>query len=60
VSVVAGGSAEITTLWVKTEINRDSLSVAWLKMLLPEAQVRVGTVDGYWSDLVLLAGKDYN
>ena len=61
VSVVSTAAVpETTTIYVKDPGRIDSATVSWLKMLLPEAEVKAGPVDGYWSDLVLLAGKDYN
>lgn len=51
---------EKATLYVKEEQNLSGPTVSWLKMLLPEAEVKVGTREGYWSDLVLEPGKDYN
>lgn len=49
-----------TTIYVKDETVAKSLSVSWLKSLLPEAEVKVGPVSGYWTDLVLELGEDYN
>lgn len=61
VSVVATTDLpETTTIAVKEATKLDSVTVSWLKMLLPQAQIQVGAVEGYWSDLVLLVGKDYN
>ncbi len=51
---------ETTTIYVKEEKNLNSVTVSWLKLLLPEAEVKVGAVESYWSDLVLRLGKDYN
>lgn len=49
-----------TTIWVKEAGQKDSQTVAWLKRLLPQAAVKVGSLEDYWSAIVIVLGKDYN
>lgn len=49
-----------TVILVKDEARQDSRTVAWLHRLLPQALVKVGTLQNYWTSVVLLVGKDYN
>lgn len=52
--------SEPTTIWVKETGQKDSRTVAWLKRLIPQAQVKVGAPEDYWSAIVIVLGKDYN
>lgn len=61
--VSVGSQADIpeqTTIWIKEAGQKDSQTVAWLKRLLPGSQVKVGTLEDYWSAIVIVLGKDYN
>ena len=64
IELVSVGSQEAvpeqTTIWVKETAQKDSLTVSWLKRLLPQAEVEVGAPEDYWSAIVIVLGKDYN
>jgi hypothetical protein len=61
VSVTAGEAVpETTTLFIREKNHRHSLTVAWLKQLLPGLRLETATAADFWADLVLVVGKDYN
>lgn len=51
---------EQSVIWVKTALQKNSLTVRWLKALIPQAEIKVGGGETPRSDLVLTIGKDYN
>jgi hypothetical protein len=54
-----GDPSENTSLSVKNDGQLKSDSVAWLKLVFPQAEVKVEPQKDYWSDLVLTLGTDY-
>jgi hypothetical protein len=59
-SVSRDPETETTLIYVKNEGLLKSATLTWLKTVLPRAEMKVEAVPGYWSDLVLVLGKDYN
>jgi len=53
-------TSEQTTIWVKEPTQKDSLTVAWLKRLIPQAEVKIGAPEDFWSAIAIVLGKDYN
>lgn len=53
-------TSDQTTIWVKEPAQKDSLTVAWLKRLMPQAEVKVGAPEDFWSAIAIVLGKDYN
>lgn len=51
---------EQTIIWLKDEAAGKSQTVAWLKRLLPQAQIKVDMPEGFLSPIVIILGKDYN
>lgn len=51
---------EKTTIWIREPVQKDSLTLAWLKRLIPQAEVKVGVPEDFWSAIVIVLGKDYN
>lgn len=54
-----GDPSNQALLLVKSEDQLKTNSVVWLKLIFPQAEVKVDTLKDYWSDLVLSLGTDY-